>query len=271
MSAQNFQLYIDDTGNRDLDHKSVPATSPGSPRWFALGGVIIADADYLAILAAHADFCARYNITIPLHSQEIRRRRGIYGQIARDAAAWEKFMRDLAEFLVGLPVIGIACVIDRLGYHNRYAKPYSSGMWRMPKTAYSIVAERSAKWARRHGATLEIFFERSGEKEDRRIEQYHKALKANGMPFAGGGAGGYAPLTAAQFSETVLGDANGVMKSAPLAQIADLYLYPMVRGRYEPEYRAYQWLCEKKKLLDHHLSADEVAALGIKYSCFDGK
>jgi hypothetical protein len=269
MPEKVFQLYIDDSGNRELDHKTRP--TPGSPKWFALGGVIIDRADYQDIVDAHRAFIERFELVAPLHSQEIRRRRGVYARLAKNDASWREFMEALDKLMTDIPVCGIACVIDRAGYHARYAGQYEAKMWRMGKTAYGIVAERSVKWARRHEAGLEIFYERSGEKEDRRLERYHRSLKEEGMPFSGGGHGAYAPLTPEGFTESLLGDASGVTKAAPLVQIADLYLYPMARGRYEADYRPYQLLRERKKLIDQHLVAEEIPMHGIKYSCFDAK
>jgi hypothetical protein len=54
-----------------------------------------------------------------------------------------------------------------------------------------------------------------------------------------------------------------------MVQIADLYLYPIARGGYQPMYSPYVQLRENKKLVDDHLSAEELPHLGIKYSCFE--
>jgi hypothetical protein len=58
-------------------------------------------------------------------------------------------------------------------------------------------------------------------------------------------------------------------KTSPMVQIADLYAYPIARGRYDPDYGPYQQLSANRKLLDDLLSAEEMPHLGIKYSCFE--
>ena len=55
-----------------------------------------------------------------------------------------------------------------------------------------------------------------------------------------------------------------------MAQVADLLLYPMAKGRYGRTYRPYCDLRARGKLIDCVLSEEEVPTLGIKYSCFDG-
>lgn len=53
--------------------------------------------------------------------------------------------------------------------------------------------------------------------------------------------------------------------------MADLYLYPMVKGGYEPAYGPYRKLLAANRLIDAMLSEAERPTLGIKYSCFDRK
>ncbi|CAG1012369.1 hypothetical protein RHIZO_04239 [Rhizobiaceae bacterium] len=56
-----------------------------------------------------------------------------------------------------------------------------------------------------------------------------------------------------------------------MMQIADLFLYPMAKGGYDPTYRPYRALKESGRLIDAHLSPERIPSLGIKYSCFDRK
>lgn len=58
-------------------------------------------------------------------------------------------------------------------------------------------------------------------------------------------------------------------KSSPMMQIADLYLYPLCKARYNPDYRPLRELISASKLLDQHVSDPE--KLGVKYYCFDHK
>jgi hypothetical protein len=54
-----------------------------------------------------------------------------------------------------------------------------------------------------------------------------------------------------------------------MIQIADLYLYVIAKGGYDPNYRPYQALLRHKKLIDALLSEEDRKLRGIKYSCFD--
>lgn len=54
-----------------------------------------------------------------------------------------------------------------------------------------------------------------------------------------------------------------------MMQIADLVLYPMAKGGYDPSYRPYAALMENKRLIDALLAPEERASMGIKYRCFD--
>ena len=58
-------------------------------------------------------------------------------------------MRDLTSMLTSIPVIGLACVIDRPGYDARYREQYGRNQWQLCKTACSIAVERAAKQAAR--------------------------------------------------------------------------------------------------------------------------
>jgi hypothetical protein len=53
-----------------------------------------------------------------------------------------------------------------------------------------------------------------------------------------------------------------------MMQIADLVLFPIAKGGYNPSYRPYVKLRDNGKLIDSLLTTEERASLGIKYSCF---
>jgi hypothetical protein len=79
------------------------------------------------------------------------------------------FLPELDAFILALPVIGIAAVNDRPGYVLRYREKYNDRLWLMCKSAYSILIERAAKFADSQGRTLRVYFEESGEHEDREL------------------------------------------------------------------------------------------------------
>jgi hypothetical protein len=88
------------------------------------------------------------------------------------------------------------------------------------------------------------------------------------MPFAGDNMAKYAPLGKDELAATLY-DLKFKAKTSALAQIADLYAYPMARGGYDPEYFPYTRLKQHQKLIDCFLKEDEIPHLGIKYSCFE--
>ncbi len=79
----------------------------------------------------------------------------------------------------------------------------------------------------------------------------------------------YAYLKADDFRKIILGEPRRQEKKSPLLQIADLYLYPMVKGGYDKEYSPYKHLMGNKKFIDAHLSETDISICGIKYSCFE--
>ena len=96
-----------------------------------------------------------------------------------------------------------------------------------------------------------------------------RGLKQEGHPFALEIAVDNAPLTAEDYRRIVLGEPRHRTKKHPPIQIADLVLYPMAKGGYDPDYSSYKVLKERGKLIDSFLSEDEISVRGIKYSCFD--
>lgn len=262
-----LQLYVDDSGSRHPDHKPDAARDDGMD-WFALGGVLIDPDDVGHALDLYRAFVGNWGIDYPLHSAPIRGRRKNFRWLGRDAVRAERFYRELGEMLVALPVIGTACVVDRPGYNARYAETYGDERWLMCRTAYAILVERALKFAQRRGAQLEVFFEEAGRNEDRNLIDYHRELKRSGMPFDQGRSSGYSGLSPDEFREGLLGDPSRLTKQAPLMQIADLYLYPMVKAGYQP-YDPFQRLVAAERVIDTHLPEAERASLGIKYSCFD--
>jgi hypothetical protein len=58
-------------------------------------------------------------------------------------------------------------------------------------------------------------------------------------------------------------------KSLPQLQLADLVLFPIAKGRYQPGYRPYMDLMNAGKPIDDQLPESLKEVCGIKYSCFD--
>ncbi|MDE2844355.1 MAG: hypothetical protein OXN21_13375 [Chloroflexota bacterium] len=169
MDSDKYVLFIDDTGNREAKMAiGLVEKQDNGMDCFALGGVLIKGEAIDDVQDKHKSFCLDWGIDYPLHSSRIRGARGKFGWLGsrenRDA-----FLSELQTFILSLPVIAIACVVDREGYSSRYGNIYHNHLWPMSKTVFSILLERAAKFADRHDRRLEVYFEESGKKEDRRL------------------------------------------------------------------------------------------------------
>lgn len=267
---KNYFLYFDDTGSRDPDKRVYSeGVRDDEMDCFALGGVLIKEENIDLIFGEHKAFCSSWNIDYPLHSQPIRGGRLNFGWLKKPENA-HYFLTELENFLLSLPIIGIACVIHRPGYVARYKDRYKDKLWHMCRTTYSILIERAAKFADMKGRKLEIYYEGSGRKEDRDIVRYARALKTEGSPFDRETSGGYTPLLPEDYRRIILGEPHRKTKKTPMIQIADLVLYPIAKAGYDPNYRSYRTLKEHKKLIDCYLTEAEVPYRGIKFSCFEG-
>jgi hypothetical protein len=88
------------------------------------------------------------------------------------------------------------------------------------------------------------------------------------MPFAKDNSDKYGPLTPEQLAQTLY-EFKTKQKTSPMAQLADLYLWPICMGGDHASNRPYQRLTDDGKLIDCHLREDERPMLGSKYSCFE--
>jgi hypothetical protein len=267
----NLILYFDDTGSRFPDHQPALARQD-TMDCFGLGGILFGSEQVRRIQELHRTFCQRWNIISPLHSNEIRTEKGNFSWLGRVAPMIRQaFHEDLAHLIGTLPVLVIACVVDRRGYNDRYFELYRDKRWMLCKTAFAILLERAAKFADHSAQQLEVYFEACGKKEDRDIIGYQRAIKRDGMPFDANRSTKYAPLAAADFRRILLGDPKRRSKDVPMCQIADLVLYPVAKGGYAPEYLPLRHLRNSGKLIDSHVSSERIDELGIKYFCFDNR
>jgi hypothetical protein len=265
--TDELHLYFDDSGSRIPDAK-VPDRLDGMD-CFALGGVLVRPEDENAIVQAYFALCRKWNIKCPLHSTKIRGSRSGFAWLKTDQTRRDEFLTDLQSLLCDHSLLGIAAVVHRPVYRQRYEEQYRDNLWLMDKTAFSILIERSALHARDNNRILRVYFERSGPNEDNAIREYYRALKATGMPFNGPDAKKYDGLSAEDFQGLVPYNPEPRTKKTILIQLADLYLYALAKGGYDPTDRAYVALITNGRVL-HGDSDDETKKrYGMKYSCFD--
>ena len=180
-----------------------------------------------------------------------------------------RFFEHLTAVVEAAPILCTACVIDRDGYEARYSNKYDPDKrWRLCKTAFSVLLERTVKYLIPQGAVVRVYVERTDKDVDRCMRGYFEELRANGMPFDKGAMASYQPLEP-EALRRVLYEFRTKGKASPLMQLADICLYPMCNGGYDKTGRDYQSLIDSKKLIDCVLSVEQVRTMGIKYSCFD--
>ena len=264
---KHYYLYIDDSGNRFPD-KSEPVREDGMDH-FALGGILIEDKDRDALQEKYKKFCQKWNINYPLHSTEIRGMRNDFSWLEESVKRRENFLEDLKSLLTENSILGFSAVIHRPGYNKRYEEKYGNKRWWMCKTTFSILIERVSKYVHTQNGTFEIRFEEVGPKEDRAIIEYTKDLKTTGSPFDSNTSNKYKELKNDDYKQIIVGEPRRRKKGNIFIQIADLYLYPMAKRRYDPSYVAWKILFENKKVIDAILPKEEWDEKGIKYSCFE--
>lgn len=263
-----LNLYLDDSGTRHPTHKVGKKAAHGYD-WFALGGILVRSDEEDAARELHMKFCAKWGVTAPLHSSEIRSKNENFDFLR----GWEKekqakFYEELYVLMREVPVVGIACTVDRPGYNARYLEQYKQKPWLLCKTAFTVVVERAAKYAIAQELKLRVHPERCNKPEDANLEAYYKSLKDEGMPFAKDNSEKYGPLSQEQFKSTLY-EFKTKQKSSPMVQLANLYLWPICMGGYHAGNRPYQRLTEDGKLIDCRIKEDERPMLGSKYSCFE--
>ena len=215
-----LNLYLDDSGTRHPSKKPGKKASHGFD-WFALGGVLVRDEDEDEARRLHAEFIAKWGVTTPLHSSEIRsKNEGFLWLRGRTPEEQDAFYEDLYCLMRDAPVTGIACVIDRPGYNARYADKYLEDRWMLCKTAFFVVVERAAKFAISRGQRLRVLPERCNKPEDAARKAYYNELRTCGQPFDAKNSRKYEPLSKEQFAATLY-DLRFKAKTSPMGQLAD--------------------------------------------------
>jgi hypothetical protein len=236
-TAPLIYLYLDDSGSRKPDRGITAKASPYD--YFAIGSFMVDAENDEPLKACVTSFLVDWSIQGALHSTAIRNHRRNFawlGEADRDRCV--AFYSALSSLILSLPITIVGCVIDRNGYNLRYRDLYGDHRWRLCKTAFSITAERAARFAVNRGRRLKIICEMSGGAEDLTIRNYYRNLRTQGMPFSSEGSAKYHPMSVAELRAAII-DLEFKNKESRGLQIADLVLYPIARGGYDPEYRPF--------------------------------
>jgi hypothetical protein len=236
---------------------------------FALGGLLMPSEQLGALIDNLENLKRTHRIEKHLRSHEIRTRQGQFRWLEQDDSRAAEFHRDLDEFMRTLPGHAVGCCVHRPGYNKRFAERYGADRWLLCRSAYAIVIERCAKIAARHGRRLKVYIEETGKREDQAIRRYHSDLRSRGTYFDPATSARYAPLEADALQETLFSEPTFVSKNAPGAQVADLLVYALAKGRYAPDYTPFRLLRTSGRIIDAVLSGEDARLLGVKYYCFD--
>lgn len=269
MPTSAYYLFVDDSGSRDINTVAVPRKD--GMDYFALGGVLIAAEDSQNMKQEVQKFKEEHNITVPLHSTKIRSRQKAWAWLGSpgEKERADRFYAGLDHLMCGISGHVTGCIIHRPGYADRYGH-YGDKKWHLAKTAYPILVERAAKVAMRDKRKLVVYLEESGKKEDNFIKKYHSEIIKKGLCFDSSKSVKYNPLSHQSLTNVLSKEPNFFTKNHLIGQLADLALYPIVKGRYDASYSPYLQLIKNKKIIDCSLTEEEKESFGVKYSCFDG-
>lgn len=259
-------LYFDETGSR-LPDKKADASRLGRD-WFALGGIIVDEDDEDAVRNARDAFAAEWGLNAPFHLTDMMAEKKAFSWLGRiKQTEREAFWSGYGNYLSHLPVVGVACVIDRPGYVKRgYLEKYQD-RWLLCRSAFDILVERAAKYADAKGKRLRIIFEGAVGVNDI-IKGYYMNLRDNGLAFDASNSGKYGPLAAHDFKRIL----NGIeykLKDNKLLQVADSYVYSIARNGYDKHFPLYRRLRDASRIINFALENDQIKHMGVKYYCFD--
>ncbi|OEE69236.1 DUF3800 domain-containing protein [Enterovibrio norvegicus] len=269
-APETYFLFIDDSGSPCPD-RIEPQRRDGLDA-FALGGFLIQEKEvervkelHKALMVSQGFECPEGTFKHHLHSTKIRCKKKHF-DVLKDQNREAAFIDALNSFICELPIIAHACVVDRQAYRLRYDGVYQD-KWGLCRSAYQILIERAVKFVRSVGGRkLIVYVEKTGPKEDRKIQNYHDNLLTQGMEFDVGRSSTYSPIGGDEISAIVSKKVKFQTKDSRLMQIADLVLYPLIKAGYNPEYPPYKLLMQNKKVVD--CVVEDISSMGVKYYCF---
>ncbi|MET4065924.1 hypothetical protein ABID58_000698 [Bradyrhizobium sp. S3.2.6] len=264
-----IHLYIDETGSRHLDRPGAQAKHGFD--WFAIGGLLVDQEHEDGTKQRLQTFLARWpQIRSPLHFTDMRAEKKGFSWLGRVGDETRtRFWSEYKMLLAAAPVAGTACVIDRPGYAARgYGKRIGEEKWLLCRSAFDIILERAAKYAKHRGRRLRVYYERADPDTDARVEDYFRNIKAKGLAFDEKNSAKYNPMKPDEFAHLLL-DITGKDKSNKMMQVADTYLYSITRGSYERKFDIYRRLLESGRLVTSQVPGAMAANLGIKTYCFE--
>ena len=213
-----YRLYIDETGNADLQSSHDP-----NHRYLSLTGIIM-HLDHVRDVAVprleslkHEVFGTDPDNPLILHRKDLINKNYPFNAL-RDTNKEAQFNAGLLDLLNNLTCRVITVVIDKHAHHTQY------GTWHYDPYHYclEILLERYALIMQAAGSSGDVIAEARGGKPDRRLENCYAYLYKNGGSFIG------SETFQARLSSKSL---KMKRKEANIAglQIADLLAHPSAR------------------------------------------
>jgi len=258
---------MDESGNRHPNKKS--DESRKDMDWFGFGGILIRGEDSDHVRSLRQEFADKWKLgDNPAHLTDMRAEKKKFAWLGKKSQAdRDSFWSDWKKVLGQARVIGLSCVVNRPGYLARGYLEKHDDPWLLCRSAFDITVERAVKIARLENRKLHIVFEQDPG-INKTITGYFHNLKENGLSFNANNSAKYAPLSKADFQET-LGRIQHKPKAHPLLQIADSYIYAMSRYPYDKKYDLFRHLRDTKRIADFALDNEHLPHMGVKYYCFD--
>ena len=262
-----FTICMDETGNRHPDKKS--DSSREGRDWFGFGGIMIWGEHNDDARTLVKDFSTKWRLKYPAHITDMMSERKGFAWLGKlSQSDRDLFWSDWKYVLRGSEAIGIGCVISRPGYAARgYLEKHKDSKWLLCRSAFDITIERATKIARLEDRKLHVVFEQDPAMNSI-VVGYFDNLKTNGLEFDPSNSNKYAPLSQAEFNET-LGRIEYKPKAHPLLQIADSYIYSIARHKFDRGFHIYRDLRDHRRIADFAVPSGMSRTLGVKYYCFD--
>jgi hypothetical protein len=226
--------------------------------------------DENVVLDALRSFKDCWNIKrdIPLHGSEIRSRKERYRWLRDNDDECKRFKTELLEMLLSLPIVVHGCIVDRVGYYNRYHEKYGRKPWDLRKSAATIILERCVKYVKLQGGqSLFVVFELCGKAEDNIFRECYRQLREQGNPFDSSNSSKYSPTDVQDLSDILHPTAFAYGKENELLQIADICLFPLATSRNGKDNSAFSGFKNSRMLVD--VLVPDPAVFGTKFYCFD--
>lgn len=266
-----YCLFVDDSGSQCPDRNQAPRIDGIDV--YALGGILIEETAIEGVKSLHKQLMIKHELECPndsfakvnLHSTKIRCKKDDFKWLENNPQKAASFHHDLSELIISIPIVGHACIVDRSNYHQRFAG--IKNKWEIGRSAYQILIERAVKFVRSNGGTkLKIYVEKTGKKEDKLIQSYHERIRTEGMEFDPKNSSIYSPINNEEISNFLLKNVEFGTKDNRMLQLADLVLYPLIKGYFDKKYPPYQALLKNNKIID--CLVQDPKKEGVKYYCF---